>query len=134
MPGRRTLACPTPRSGKILDGEGDPGLSARDVWLTILGLTVVTVLTRSFFLFFGERLDLPERVRRALGYAPAAALAAIIVPDVLGAGTPAGVDLSLGNPRLVAAIVAAVLYAFTRSMLGMIAVGMLAFTLLRVLG
>jgi branched-subunit amino acid transport protein len=109
-------------------------LSARDVWLTILGLTVVTVLTRSFFLLFGERLDLPERLRRALGYAPAAALAAIILPEVLGAGSAGGLDLSPGNPKLVAAVAAAVLYAFTRSMLGMIALGMVVFTLVRLAG
>lgn len=109
-------------------------MSAGDVWLTILGLTVVTVVTRSFFLLFGERLELPERLRRALGYAPAAALAAIIVPEVLGAGTGAGMDASLQNPKLVAAIVAAGVYAFTRSMLGMIAVGMAVFTALRLMG
>jgi branched-subunit amino acid transport protein len=109
-------------------------LSARDVWLTIAGLTVVTILTRSFFLLIGERLELPERLRRALGYAPGAALAAIIVPDVLGAGTGGGIDASLANPKLVAAVIAALFYAATRSMLGTIAVGMLAFTVVRLMG
>lgn len=109
-------------------------MSARDVWLTILGLTVVTILTRGFFLFLGEGLELPERLRRALGYAPGAALAAIIVPDVLGAGTAGGLDVSPGNPKLIAAVVAALFYAATRSMLGTIAVGMLAFTVMRLVG
>jgi branched-subunit amino acid transport protein len=109
-------------------------LSARDVWLTILGLTVVTIVTRGFFLLLGERLELPERLRRALGYAPGAALAAIIVPEVLGAGTAGGLDVSPGNPKLVAAIVASLFYAATRSMLGTIAAGMLAFTLMRLYG
>jgi branched-subunit amino acid transport protein len=108
-------------------------LSARDVWLTILGLTVVTVVTRAFFLLLGERLELPERLRRALGHAPAAALVAIIVPDVLGMGAGGGVDVSLANPKLLAAVAAAVLYLFVRNMIAMIALGMAVFTAVRLL-
>ncbi|MEF9996937.1 MAG: AzlD domain-containing protein, partial [Burkholderiaceae bacterium] len=41
------------------------------VWLAILGLTVVTLVTRSSFLVLGDRFPLPERVQHALRYAPA---------------------------------------------------------------
>lgn len=105
------------------------------VWLTILGLTAVTVVTRSFFLLFGERVELPERLQRALRYAPAAALAAIVAPEVAGLTGPAGaLDLSLRNPRLWAALAAGALFALRRRMVEMIAVGMAVFTALRLLG
>ena len=50
------------------------------IWSVIIGLTGVTVLTRSFFLVLGDRIPLPERVQHAMRYAPACALAALIAP------------------------------------------------------
>ncbi|MCU0951275.1 MAG: AzlD domain-containing protein, partial [Burkholderiaceae bacterium] len=44
-------------------------MSQLDTWLVIVGLTAVTVLTRSFFLVLGDRIPLPERVQHALRYA-----------------------------------------------------------------
>lgn len=51
--------------------------------LIILGLTVVTVLARSFFLLSSRPWELPRWAQRALQYAPIAALAAVVVPEVL---------------------------------------------------
>ena len=54
------------------------------VWSVILGLTGVTVLTRSFFLVLGDRIPLPERLQHAMRYAPACALAApLLAPLVM---------------------------------------------------
>lgn len=54
-----------------------------DTVLTILGLTVITVVTRSFFMLSDKELVLPAWVQRGLRYAPLAALAAVIVPEVV---------------------------------------------------
>ncbi len=56
-----------------------------DLWtvLIILGLTVVTVLTRSLFFISSKPWHLPHWAQRGLQYAPIAALAAVIVPELV---------------------------------------------------
>ncbi len=49
----------------------------------ILGLTVVTVLTRCFFFLSSKPWSLPRWAQRSLQYAPIAALAAVVVPEVV---------------------------------------------------
>ena len=49
----------------------------------VLGLTVVTVLARGFFLFSNRTWSLPHWAQRGLQYAPIAALAAVVVPEVV---------------------------------------------------
>lgn len=51
--------------------------------LIILGLAVVTVLARGFFLFSNRTWTLPRWAQRGLQYAPIAALAAVVVPEVV---------------------------------------------------
>ncbi|MDB5797722.1 MAG: AzlD protein [Paucimonas sp.] len=103
-------------------------MSGQEVWLAILALALATVLTRcSFFLLSGVRL--PSRLLHGLRYAPAAALAAIVVPDLLI--SDGQVTFSLANPKLLAGVAALVFFLCTRHLLGTILFGMLAFTLLR---
>jgi branched-subunit amino acid transport protein len=98
-------------------------------WLAILGVVATTLVTRSSFILLGDRAKLPPVVERALRYAPACALAAIIGPDLLvQGGAP---NLGPGNFRLLAAAAAALAFAFTRSMIWTIVAGMAAFTILR---
>ncbi|KVT43591.1 AzlD domain-containing protein [Burkholderia ubonensis] len=104
-------------------------MSAVQIWLVIIGMTLVTAVTRALFLIGGERTVLPERAQRALRYAPAAALAAVVLPDVLE--TPAGLSLALANHQFYAALAGFGWYLWRRSMLGTIVVGMLVFTGLR---
>jgi branched-subunit amino acid transport protein len=73
------------------------------LWLTFLLMGVVSVLLRSSFIVFGRRLQLPPRIERSLLYAPPAALAAIVIPDVLLVEG----ELAPLSPKLLAAIVAA---------------------------
>ena len=56
-----------------------------DAWTiaVILGLTVVTVLTRSFFFISSKPWELPRWAQRGLQYAPIAALAGVIVPEMV---------------------------------------------------
>jgi branched-subunit amino acid transport protein len=107
-------------------------MSHLQIWIALAGLGVVTVITRGFFLIAGERATLPDRIQRALRYAPAAALAAIVLPDVMS--WHGHFTLSPGNAKLMAAVAATVFYLLTRRMVGMIVVGMAVYTALRLLG
>lgn len=98
----------------------------------IAGLTVVTVLTRGSFFMLPASVQLPGRVERALKYAPACALAAIVAPGVLS--KQGEVTIGWGNHQMWAVVAATVVGAKTRNMLAMIAVGMGVFTALRLLG
>jgi branched-subunit amino acid transport protein len=97
--------------------------------IAILGLGFISLATRASFYVLPPAWQLPPRVERALRYAPACALVAIIVPEVvLQQGQMA---LSLSNDKLLAVLAAGVFFVFKRDMLMMMAVGMLVFTLLR---
>lgn len=107
-------------------------MSDWEIWLTIGVLCVATAATRSSFWLIGHRVTIPPRVQEMLRYAPACALAAIIGPDLLI--DPQGqVQLTIANPKLIAAIAAFAFYLWRRSMLMTIIFGMVVFTLLRVL-
>lgn len=103
-------------------------MSATETWMTIIALGLATVLTRSSF-FVLSNIRLPARLLHGLRYAPPAALAAIVVPDLLLSGGQ--LSLSLANPKLLAALGSIVFFLVTRHLLGMIVFGMVAFTLLR---
>ncbi len=104
-------------------------MSPTEIWLTIAGLALLTVVTRNAFLVLGHRIALPERVQHALRYAPACALVALVVPEVvLQSGSLA---LGMLNPKLVAALVTVAVVVFTRSAVAAIVLGMLAYTLVR---
>lgn len=100
-----------------------------DMWLTIGLLTLATLLTRSSLFLLGGKIKLPPKVQHALRYAPAAALAAIVVPDLVLAD--GALSLTWMNPKLVAGIGAAVFFVVTRHLLGTIVIGMALFTVLR---
>jgi branched-subunit amino acid transport protein len=104
-------------------------MSDFDTWITIVLLTVATILTRSSFFLIGDAIKLPPKVQHALRYAPAAALAAIVAPDLLLTGGT--LSLSWMNPKLMAGIGAAVFFFTTRHLLGTIIVGMALFSVLR---
>ncbi len=104
-------------------------MSALDVWLTIGFITLATFLTRSSLFLFGHAVKFPPRVQHALRYAPAAALAAIVIPDLWLVNGAAG--FSWANPKLWAGIGATLFFLGTRHMLGTIIVGMGLFSVLR---
>ncbi|MFT4267512.1 MAG: AzlD domain-containing protein [Xenophilus sp.] len=61
---------------------------ATDFWTlaVIVGLAGVTVLARCFFFILDRPWALPDWAHRALHYAPAAALAAVIAPEIVMTG------------------------------------------------
>jgi len=102
------------------------------VWALIAGMAAIAFLTRAVFILPGSHLRLPPTAERMLRYAPAAALMAIIVPDI--ALVQGALSISIENPRLVGGLVAFALAASTRSVFATIAGGMLALTLVRQFG
>jgi branched-subunit amino acid transport protein len=104
-------------------------MSSSEIWVTVILLTFATVLTRSSFFLLGNAVKLPPRVQHALRYAPAAALAAVVIPDMVSNGGM--VSLSVMNPKLVAGIGAALFFVATRRLLETIIAGMVLFTVLR---
>ena len=105
-------------------------MNSTEIWSTIALLTLATLIARSSLFLLGHAVKLPPKLLHALRYAPAAALAAIIAPDLLVQGGT--LNLSLMNPKLLAAICAALFFLCTRHLLGTIVVGMLTFSMLRV--
>lgn len=99
--------------------------------LLILLLTLSTVVTRSFFFLLGNKVTMPAWVQHALRYAPAAALSAILAPDLLLAGGE--VVEPWTNPRLLAGFMATLFFLATRHLLGTIIVGMTCFSVLRLM-
>ena len=96
-----------------------------NTWETILaiaGLTVITVVTRSFFLLPDKEVPLPNWLRRSLRYAPLAALGGVLAPEILMSN---GLLVStLTDARLPAVLLAGMYYFWQRSILGTIALGM----------
>ena len=81
------------------------------LWLIFILIGLATTLPRASFIVLGNRVVLPSVLQRALRYAPAAALAAIVVPDVLVVGG----TLEVFNPKLAAAIVAVAAASLSRN-------------------
>lgn len=92
------------------------------LWLTLLGMGLVTYAIRLVPLLALERWPLPANLRRALRYVPPAVLSAIFFPELL---RPNGaLDISLGNQRLLAGLLAIAVAWFSRNVLLTIAAGM----------
>ena len=97
--------------------------------VTIVGLTVITLVTRSFFLFSDRELVLPGWVKRGLRYAPLAALAAVVAAEIMSQGH---LIATWQDARLFAAAAATAWYFWRRSLLGTIATGMAVYLPLHV--
>lgn len=106
-------------------------MTTAEIWLTIAGLTMVTIATRNFFIALGDTLRLPDRMVHALRYAPACALAGLIVPEVLM--QQGAFMTSPANPKLWGALAALIVVLATRNMLASMTVGMAVFTVLRLM-
>lgn len=104
-------------------------MNALSAALAILGMGVITYAIRLSLFLLPERVMLPPWLLRALRYVPAAVLSAIILPELL---LPTGtLDVSLGNERLLAGLVAAIVAWRTRNVFVIVAVGMIVLWLLQ---
>ncbi len=53
------------------------------IWLTVIGMALVTYALRASFLLLPPHVETPPLLRRALRYVPAAVLTAIWAPEVV---------------------------------------------------
>ena len=90
--------------------------------IAILGLAVITVVSRSFFMLPERELPLPDWLKRGLKYAPLAALTAVIAPEILM--TQGELINSVMDARIPAVLCATAYYFWRRGILGTIVVGM----------
>lgn len=98
--------------------------------VTILGMGLITLLTRAFFLLPRRDVPMPGWLREGLRYAPLAALTAVVAPEVLM--SQGHLITTLIDARLPAVVTASAWYFWRRDILGTILVGtgvMLAFRL-----
>lgn len=104
-----------------------------DAWtlITIVGLALVTVITRCFFLFSSKPWQLPNWVNRGLHYAPIAALSAVIVPEILV--TQGQLLSSWHDAKLLAALAATAIYFWRKSVLLTMSLGMAVYLPLHLL-
>lgn len=95
-----------------------------DAWtlLAIAGLAAVTVLTRCFFFILDRPWTLPEWAHRALQYAPVAALAGVVVPEVVM--LEGHVVSTWHDARLFAALAGVAVYFWRKSVLLTLVLGM----------
>ncbi len=92
-----------------------------NLWLAILAAGLVTFAVRFSFIYLLDKVTLPDWVRRALQFVPAAVLSAIVLPDLVN---PNGaVDLSFHNTQLLAGAAAVLVAWRTRNIVLTIATG-----------
>jgi len=102
-----------------------------NIWLVMLLGGLITFGMRFSLIYLFGRFEVPETIRRALHYVPPAVLSAIIFPELF---LPNGsLNLSLGNTRLLAGLIAILVAWFTRNTLITILAGMLALFLLKLI-
>ena len=92
------------------------------LWVTMLAAGLATFAIRLSFIGAAGRADAPAWFRRMLRFVPIAALTALVWPDLLIAQG----QLSFGEPRLIAGVIAALIAWKTRSVALTIGIGMLA--------
>ena len=96
-------------------------MSATEIFLTTLGMAAITLLSRAFFVWSERDLPMPRWLRDGLRYAPIAALAAVVAPELL---------ISQGHlidtwrdARVFGALAGLAFYGWRRSLFGTIVCG-----------
>ncbi len=89
--------------------------------ITIVGLAAITLFTRGFFILPSRDLPMPGWLRQGLRYAPLAAMAAVIAPEILM--TQGQLIGTWQDARIFAAAAGAAWFFWRRSILGTIVAG-----------
>lgn len=102
-----------------------------NIWLVMFfgGLITFGMRFSLIYLLAEGRFQVPETMRRALHYVPPAVLSAIVFPELFL--RDGALDISMGNTRLLAGLVAVLAAWFSRNTLVTIIAGMVALFLLQ---
>lgn len=98
--------------------------------LAIIGMGLITLLTRSFFMIPKNELPMPDWAKQGLRYAPLAALAAVIVPEIVM--TQGELISTWRDARLYAVAVGTAYFFWKRGILGTILSGTAVMLALRI--
>ena len=107
-------------------------MSTLTLWLTIAGAGAVTFALRLSFIALLGRTKIPIFLGRALRFVPAAVLTAVVIPLLFYEN--GALEVSLGNERLLAGLVAALIAWRTRSVLFTLGGGMATLWTLQAIG
>lgn len=105
-------------------------MSVLETTLAILGLAVITIATRGFFLYPERELPMPAWLKQSLRYAPLAALAAVVAPEILM--TQGRLIATFEDARIYATLAATAYFFWRRGILGTIVTGTVVMVALRV--
>jgi branched-subunit amino acid transport protein len=107
-------------------------MSTLTLWLTIVGAGAGTFALRLSFIALMGRIEMPILLGRALRFVPAAVMTAVVIPLLFY--TNGALEVSLGNERLLAGLVAALIAWRTRSVLFTLSGGMVVLWTLQSIG
>jgi branched-subunit amino acid transport protein len=96
-------------------------VSPLEIFFTTVGMALITLLCRAFFLLPRQELPMPAWLREGLRYAPLAALAAVVAPELVM--TQGHLIDTWRDARLFGALVGLAFYAWRRSLFGTIVCG-----------
>ena len=99
------------------------------IWLTIIIAGLLTYATRLSFIYLQGKVSIPDTLKRALRFVPPAVFTAIFLPELLV--TEGMLNVSLGNGRLIAGLLAIIVAWRTKNVILTIVVGMLTLWVLQ---
>jgi branched-subunit amino acid transport protein len=107
-------------------------MSTLTLWTTIIGAGAVTFALRLSFIALLARVETPPYLVRAPRFVPAAVLTAIAIPLLFYVN--GSLEVSIGNERLLAGFVAALIAWRTKSVLFTLCGGMATLWILQAVG
>lgn len=96
-------------------------MTGPEIFFTTLGMAVVILACRASFLLPNEELPMPRWLREGLRYAPIAALAAVVAPELVL--TQGHLVETWRDARIFGALAGLAFYAWQRSLFGTIVCG-----------
>lgn len=96
-------------------------MSPLEIFVTALGMALITLLCRASFMLPDQDLPMPKWLREGLRYAPIAALAAVVAPELVM--TQGYLIDTWRDARIFGALAGLAFYAWRGSLFGTIVCG-----------
>ena len=96
-------------------------MSATEIFITTIGMALISLACRAFFMIPNQDLPMPRWLREGLRYAPTAALAAVVTPELVM--THGHLIDTWRDPRIFGALAGLAFYAWRRGLAGTIVCG-----------
>lgn len=96
-------------------------MSSWEIFITTVGMTLIVLGCRAFFLLPRQDLPMPRWLREGLGYAPVAALSAVVAPELVL--TQGQLIDTWQDARIFGALAGLAFYAWRRSLFSTIVCG-----------